>query len=112
MAENKITIQFFGAAGTVTGSKILIRAAGKRILIDCGLFQGLKKLRLLNWRLLPVDPASIDAVLLTHGHLDHVGYLPKLVKDGYSGKIMGTAPTLEVAKIILEDSAKIQEEDA
>lgn len=112
MEDKKITIQFFGAAGTVTGSKFLIRAAGKRILIDCGLFQGLKKLRLLNWEQLPLDPSTIDAVLLTHGHLDHVGYLPKLVKDGYKGKIMGTAPTLEVAKIILEDSARIQEEDA
>ncbi len=112
MKDNKIKIQFLGAAGTVTGSKHLIQVAGKKILIDCGLFQGLKKLRQLNWEPLSVNPETIDVVLLTHGHLDHVGYLPKLVKAGFSGKIIGTAPTLEIAKIILEDSAKIQEEDA
>lgn len=110
--KNKITIQFLGAAGTVTGSKHLIEALGKKILIDCGMFQGLKKLRQLNWEPLSVNPETIDVVLLTHGHLDHVGYLPKLVKAGFSGKIIGTAPTLEIAKVILEDSAKIQEEDA
>lgn len=112
MKNNKITIQFLGGAGTVTGSKHLIQALGKKILIDCGMFQGLKKFRQLNWEPLSVNPETIDAVLLTHGHLDHVGYLPRLVKAGYSGKIIGTAPTLEIAKIILEDSAKIQEEDA
>lgn len=110
--RNKISLQFLGACGTVTGSKYLLRADGKEILVDCGLFQGLKKLRLLNWDTLPINPASIDVVLLTHGHLDHTGYLPRLVKDGFKGKIFGTAPTLEIAKIILEDSAKIQEEDA
>ncbi len=113
MTESKsITIQFLGAAGTVTGSKHLIRANGRNILVDCGLFQGLKKLRLLNRAQFPIDPASIDVVLLTHGHLDHVGYLPRLVTGGYKGKIIGTDPTLDIAKIILEDSAKIQEEDA
>lgn len=112
MKDKSVTLQFFGAAGTVTGSKFLIRAAGQRILIDCGLFQGLKKLRLLNWKSLPVHPSAIDTVLLTHGHLDHCGYLPKLVKDGFKGMIRATAPTLEVSRIILEDSAKIQEEDA
>ena len=107
----KVTIQFLGAAGTVTGSKFLIQTESKRILVDCGLFQGLKELRLLNWGKLPVDVAQIDIVLLTHGHLDHTGYLPRLVKDGFCGQIWGTIPTLQIAKIILEDSARIQEED-
>ncbi len=107
-----IKIHFLGAAGTVTGSKYLIEAAGMKILIDCGLFQGLKELRLRNWTSLPVNVADIDMVLLTHGHLDHVGYLPRLVAEGFSGPIWGTAPTLQVAKIILEDCARIQEEDA
>lgn len=105
-------IHFLGAAGTVTGSKYLIETKDKNILVDCGLFQGLKELRLLNWKNLPFSAAKIDIVLLTHGHLDHVGYLPRLVKEGFSGHIYGTTPTLEVAKIILEDSARIQEEDA
>lgn len=108
----KVTIQFLGAAGTVTGSKFLIQTASKQILVDCGLFQGLKELRLLNWGKLPVNVSQIDIVLLTHGHLDHAGYLPRLVKDGFKGQIWGTAPTLQIAKIILEDSARIQEEDA
>ena len=108
----EVKIQFLGAAGTVTGSKFLIQAASKQILVDCGLFQGLKELRLLNWSKLPVDVQNIDMVLLTHGHLDHTGYLPRLVKEGFSGQIWGTAPTLQIAKIILEDSARIQEEDA
>ncbi|MBI3519920.1 MAG: MBL fold metallo-hydrolase [Bacteroidetes bacterium] len=110
--QNNIKIQFLGAVGTVTGSKYLIQTSEKNILIDCGLFQGLKKLRLLNWDKLPFNVSNIDLVLLTHGHLDHVGYLPKLVKDGFKGKIYGTEPTNEIAKIILQDSAKIQEEDA
>ena len=105
-------IHFLGAAGTVTGSKYLIETPDKNILVDCGLFQGLKELRLLNWSGLSFGAAKIDIVLITHGHLDHVGYLPRLVKDGFTGQILGTAPTLEVAKIILEDSARIQEEDA
>ncbi len=110
--ENKIKIHFFGAAGTVTGSKYLIETQDATILIDCGLFQGLKELRLLNWKSLPFNVAKIDMVLLTHGHLDHVGYLPRLVSEGFSGEIWGTDPTLEIAKVILEDSARIQEEDA
>lgn len=110
--KNKIEIQFFGAAGTVTGSKYLIKTNDKNILVDCGLFQGLKKLRLLNWDNLPLNVANIDIVLLTHGHLDHVGYLPRLVNQGFAGPIWGTIPTLDIAKIILEDSARIQEEDA
>ncbi|WP_299667806.1 MBL fold metallo-hydrolase [uncultured Polaribacter sp.] len=105
-------IHFLGAAGTVTGSKFLIDLPEKRILIDCGVFQGLKELREKNWKDLPIAAASIDVVLLTHGHLDHVGYLPRLVKQGFSGKIIGTAPTLAIAEIILKDSAKIHEEEA
>jgi metallo-beta-lactamase family protein len=109
---SEIKIQFLGAAGTVTGSKYFIHTTDKNILVDCGLFQGLKDLRLLNWKKLPVDAEKIDIVLLTHGHLDHTGYLPRFVKEGFSGPIWGTAPTLDIAKIILEDSARIQEEDA
>ena len=110
--SDKIFIHFLGAAGTVTGSKYLIEAPGKKFLVDCGLFQGLKQLRLLNWDHLPVEVASIDFVLLTHGHLDHTGYLPRLVQDGFKGKIYGTAPTLDIAEIILRDSARLQEEEA
>ncbi|SFZ92279.1 metallo-beta-lactamase family protein [Flaviramulus basaltis] len=105
-------VHFLGAAATVTGSKFLIEAFNKKILIDCGMFQGLKELRELNWNNLSVNVASIDIVLLTHGHLDHVGYLPKLLKQGFVGKIIGTAPTLAIAEIILKDSAKIHEEEA
>jgi metallo-beta-lactamase family protein len=105
-------VHFLGAAGVVTGSKFLIEALGHNILIDCGMFQGLKELRIRNWDDLPVDVPNIDIVLLTHGHLDHVGYLPRLVKQGFSGKIIGTAPTLSIAEIILRDSAKIHEEEA
>ncbi len=105
-------ITFLGAAGTVTGSKYLIEFQDQKILVDCGLFQGLKELRLLNWQTPPFDPSSIHAVLLTHGHLDHTGYLPRLVKLGFRGKIFATPLTLKVAEIILKDSAKIQEEEA
>jgi metallo-beta-lactamase family protein len=105
-------ITFLGAAGTVTGSKFLMEAFGKNILIDCGMFQGLKELRERNWENLPIAVEEIDVVLLTHGHLDHVGYLPRLLKEGFKGKIIGTAPTLAIAEIILKDSAKIHEEEA
>ncbi|WP_410004915.1 MBL fold metallo-hydrolase RNA specificity domain-containing protein [Aequorivita nionensis] len=108
----KIKIHFLGAAGTVTGSKYLIETPEKNILIDCGMFQGLKELREKNWEYLPIDVSTIDIVLLTHGHLDHTGYLPRLVKQGFRGKIIGTAPTLAITKIILLDSAKIHEEEA
>ncbi|WP_370479446.1 MBL fold metallo-hydrolase RNA specificity domain-containing protein [Tamlana flava] len=110
--DNFCRINFLGAAGVVTGSKFLIETSEKNILIDCGMFQGLKELRELNWDDLPVDVEAIDIVLLTHGHLDHVGYLPRLMKQGFKGKILGTAPTLAIAEIILMDSAKIQEEEA
>lgn len=108
----KVKIHFLGAAGTVTGSKFLIETSEKNILIDCGMFQGLKELREKNWEYLPIDVSTIDIVLLTHGHLDHTGYLPRLVKQGFRGKIIGTAPTLAITKIILLDSAKIHEEEA
>lgn len=105
-------IQFLGAAGTVTGSKTLIESNGLRILIDCGQFQGVKALRELNWEPLPVLPSSIDFVLLTHGHLDHCGWLPRLVEQGFRGKIYCTSPTKDVARLVMLDSAKIQEEEA
>lgn len=108
----KITVHFLGAAGTVTGSKFLVEANGMRILIDCGMFQGVKTLRELNWQYLPVDAATIDLVLLTHGHMDHSGWLPRLVKLGFDGDVFATRPTLQIAEIILRDSAKIQMEDA
>ncbi|HRK02186.1 MAG TPA: MBL fold metallo-hydrolase [Oligoflexia bacterium] len=105
-------IQFLGGVGTVTGSKFLVSLGSEKILIDCGLFQGLKELRLQNWAEFPIDPRSITAVVLTHAHLDHSGYLPLLVKKGFAGKIYCTPPTRDLSKIILEDSAEIQEEDA
>jgi metallo-beta-lactamase family protein len=110
--DHHVKVNFLGAAGVVTGSKFHIQTSEKNILIDCGMFKGLKELRQLNWTDLPIDVAAIDVVLLTHGHLDHVGYLPRLVKQGFNGKIIGTAPTLAIAEIILKDSAKIQEEEA
>jgi metallo-beta-lactamase family protein len=111
-AEKNITVHFLGAAGTVTGSKYLIDTGEHKIMVDCGLFQGLKDLRLKNWDQMPVNVPEIDAVLLTHGHMDHTGYLPRLMRMGYKGPIHGTRPTLEIAEIILRDSAKIQEEEA
>lgn len=110
--SNNINIHFLGAAGTVTGSKYLVDTRDKKILIDCGLFQGLKELRLKNWEYPPVEVSEIDMVLLTHGHLDHTGYLPRLVKQGFKGVIYGTNPTLDIAEIILNDSGKIQEQEA
>jgi metallo-beta-lactamase family protein len=107
-----ITLTSLGGAGTVTGSKHLIEADGRRYLIDCGLFQGLKNLRELNWGRFPIDPKSIDAVLLTHAHLDHSGYLPKLVRDGFSGPIFCTDATRDISELILRDSGHLQEKDA
>ena len=108
----KINLHFFGAAYTVTGSKMLLETDETNILVDCGMFQGLKELRLLNWKPISFDPGNIDIVLLTHGHLDHVGYLPRLFKDGFRGSVIGTGPTLAIAEIILRDSARIHEEEA
>ena len=107
-----VNIHFLGAAGTVTGSKYLLEFPDHTVLIDCGFFQGVKKLRELNWQQLPVKVEQIDTVLLTHGHLDHTGFLPRLTNMGFAGEIWGTAPTLDITEIILRDSAKIQEEDA
>lgn len=105
-------IQFLGAAGTVTGSRFLLSCDNTKVMIDAGLFQGLKELRLKNWNPLPIDPAEIDAVVLTHAHLDHCGYIPKLVKDGFKGKIHLTEYTGKLAEVVLLDSARIQTEDA
>src|SRR5680860_1686222 len=109
---NKIKIHFLGASGTVTGSKFYLETPEQNIIVDCGMFQGLKELRETNWRPLPIDASKIDVVLLTHGHLDHTGYLPRLVKEGFQGQIIGTAPTLSITTIILRDRAKINEEEA
>lgn len=105
-------IQFLGGTGTVTGSKYLLTSGRARILVDCGLFQGYKQLRLRNWARLPVEPAKLDAVVLTHAHLDHSGYLPLLVKNGFKGKIFCTGATFDLCKILLPDSGHLQEEDA
>lgn len=105
-------LTFLGATKTVTGSKYLIEDDGKKILIDCGLFQGRKELRLRNWQPLPVNPASIDAIILTHAHLDHSGYIPLLVKSGFQGKIYCSEATFDLCKILLPDSGFLQEEDA
>lgn len=105
-------ITFLGGVGTVTGSKYLVEDGDTKILIDCGLFQGLKPLRQQNWRSLPVDIESITAVVLTHAHIDHSGYVPLLVKNGYHGPIYCTEPTRDLCHILLPDSGRLQEEDA
>jgi len=105
-------ITFLGAAGTVTGSKYLVEAGGKRLLVDCGLFQGPKELQQRNWNKLPLDPASIDWLLLTHAHIDHTGCIPRLVQDGFRGPIYSNAATRELCQLLLLDSAHLQEEDA
>ena len=103
-----LTLTSLGGAGTVTGSKHLLSHGGKHILIDCGLFQGLKNLRELNWAPLPVEPSSIDTVVLTHAHLDHSGYLPKLLHDGFRGRIFATPATRDVAELIPKDSGYLR----
>ena len=105
-------LTFLGAAGTVTGSKYLVEAEGKRLLVDCGLFQGLKELRLRNWNPLPQKPSSIDWCVLTHAHLDHTGYLPRFVRDGFRGPIYADAATIELCNLLIPDSAHLQQEDA
>jgi metallo-beta-lactamase family protein len=106
------SLTFLGAAGTVTGSKHLIDLGDHRVLVDCGLFQGLKELRVRNWAALPIEPRRIDAVILTHAHLDHCGYLPRLVGGGFRGRVFCTPGTGELCSLVLPDSAHIQEEDA
>jgi metallo-beta-lactamase family protein len=106
------TLTFLGAAGTVTGSKFLIQTDGHRVLVDAGLFQGLRQLRRRNWEPFPVQPSLIDAAVLTHAHLDHCGYLPALVRQGFAGPVVCTEGTSELAAIVLKDSAHLQEEDA
>ena len=105
-------ITFLGAARTVTGSKFLVDTPRARVLVDCGLFQGRKKLRQRNWAEFPVDPASIDAVAISHAHLDHVGYLPALVRNGYTGSIWASESTGRLAGVVMADSGRIQVEDA
>lgn len=107
-----VRLKFLGAAQCVTGSKYVLEANGKRILIDCGMFAGRKELRLRNRAPFPIQPSMIDMVLITHAHIDHTGYLPRLVKDGFSGKIFCTLATEELIKIELLDAAKLQEEEA
>ncbi|RPI21869.1 MAG: MBL fold metallo-hydrolase [Acidobacteria bacterium] len=106
------TLRFLGATRTVTGSKHLITTGKSRILIDCGLFQGLKELRLKNWEPFPADVRSLDAVVLTHAHIDHTGYLPRLVKDGFRGPIYASSSTIGLCRILLPDTGRLQEEDA
>lgn len=112
IAAMSLSITFLGGAGTVTGSKYLVRHGGKALLVDCGLFQGYKLLRERNWQPLPVAPAAIDAVVLTHAHLDHSGYLPLLARAGFGGPVFCTAGTRDLCAILLPDSGHLQEEDA
>lgn len=107
-----MNIQFLGATQTVTGSKYLVQTEHKKVLVDCGLFQGYKELRLRNWAPLPINPATIDYVLLTHAHIDHSGYIPLLVKNGFCGKIICTVSTRDLCKILLPDSGHLHEEEA
>jgi metallo-beta-lactamase family protein len=107
-----VDVKFLGASGTVTGSRFLLEFDTVRVLFDCGLFQGLKELRMRNWDDFPVDAESIDAVIISHAHIDHTGYLPRLVKEGFHGPIYCTRPTADLMEILLLDSAKLQEEEA
>lgn len=111
MSKN-VQLHFLGAASTVTGSRHLLDADGRLILLDCGLFQGVKPLRLRNWAPFPVSPARIEAVVLSHAHLDHSGYLPKLVREGFRGPIYCSEATLDLCRLLLLDSAHLQEADA
>jgi metallo-beta-lactamase family protein len=106
------TLEFWGGVGTVTGSKYLIESGGARVLVDCGLFQGLKELRERNWQDPPFDPKSLDAVLITHAHIDHTGYLPRLVAQGFNNPVYCSRGTADLLKILLPDAARLQEEDA
>ena len=105
-------LSFYGAVGTVTGSKYLLEINRRKFLIDCGLFQGFKQLRLRNWATLPVSPAKIDAVILTHAHIDHSGYIPLLVKNGFTGPVLCTEATRDLCTVLLPDSGYLHEKDA
>ncbi|OGA95515.1 MAG: mRNA 3'-end processing factor [Burkholderiales bacterium RIFCSPHIGHO2_12_FULL_61_11] len=107
-----MNLAFLGAAGTVTGSKTLVTHEKRQLLVDCGLFQGYKNLRLMNWEPLPFDPKQLDAVVLTHAHLDHSGALPLLVKHGFRGPVFASPGTIDVCGVLLPDSGRLQEEDA
>jgi metallo-beta-lactamase family protein len=107
-----VRVKFLGGAKSVTGSRYLLEINGYRLLFDCGLFQGMKELRLRNWDEFPIDPSTINAVIISHAHIDHTGYLPKLVRDGFSGDVFCTVPTAELMELMLLDSAKLQEEEA
>ena len=111
-ARQEFSLSFLGANATVTGSRHLLQAGGARVLVDCGLFQGYKNLRQRNWAPFPVEPSSIDAVVLSHGHLDHSGYLPRLVREGFRGRVWCTHATRSLCKIMLPDSGRLQEEEA
>ena len=106
------TLTFLGAAGTVTGSRYLLEVGGERLMIDCGLFEGLKELRLRNWSPVPISAKSVQWLALTHAHLDHTGYIPRLINEGFDGEIYSTAATLDLCKLLLPDSGHLQEEDA
>ena len=105
-------IKFLGGAGTVTGSKYLVTIEDKKILVDCGLFQGVKNLREKNWLPFPIDVSSINAIVITHAHIDHSGYIPALTKAGFKGDIYCSSATLDLCKVLLPDSGYLQEEDA
>ena len=105
-------ISFFGGVGTVTGSKYLLEHGGSKILVDCGLFQGLRELREKNWQPLPFEPAELDAIIITHAHIDHTGYLPRVVRLGFKGPVFASRATADLMKILLPDAARLQEEEA
>jgi metallo-beta-lactamase family protein len=110
--DGSAALQFLGATGSVTGSRFLVETPHARVLVDCGLYQGRKELRLRNWDPFPVEPGTLDAVLLSHAHVDHSAYLPALVRDGFGGSVFATRRTAELCRIVLPDAARLQEEDA
>ena len=110
--QTPATLTFLGAAGTVTGSRFLVGSGDRSVLVDCGLYQGERELRRRNWAPFPVSPGTIDDVVLTHCHLDHTGYLPALVRDGFAGPIWMTEGTAALTEIVLRDSAYLNERDA